>query len=119
MHHRCQQITLLLFSEYAMDGHHKRSRLHYKKRREKRALRQMVRKLIQKRPAPESRHFRQKRQRLKQRQKCPIRRSIQFDTPLAQPNKLKFGAMNVNGLDLQVAWVLTDLLKERSFDVSL
>ena len=33
------------------------------------------------------------------------------------PETIKFGSFNVNGLDLEAAWAVERLLKDRSFDV--
>ena len=35
------------------------------------------------------------------------------------PTTLKFGSFNVNGLDLEASWAVENLLKQRSFDVSI
>ena len=39
--------------------------------------------------------------------------------PVTQPPTLKFGSFNVNGLDLETALVVSELLKTQGFDVSL
>ena len=38
--------------------------------------------------------------------------------PVPLPVSLKFGSFNVNGLDLEAAWAVEELLKQRGFDVS-
>ena len=39
--------------------------------------------------------------------------------PPPPPQTIKFGSINVNGLDVQAAWAVEKLLKDRKFDVSL
>ena len=53
---------------------------------------------------------RQARQRMKSKQVKDVVNSL-------QPEKLKFGAINVDGLDLQTDAALRDLLASRDFDV--
>ena len=53
---------------------------------------------------------RQARQRMKSKQVKDVVNSV-------QPEKLKFGAINVDGLDLQTDAALKDLLASRDFDV--
>lgn len=43
---------------------------------------------------------------------------IPTHSPLIPPQTIKFGSFNVNGLDLEAAWAVDDLLKNRGFDVS-
>ena len=38
--------------------------------------------------------------------------------PVSPPTTLKFGAFNINGLDLEVSWAVEELLEKRGFDVS-
>ena len=40
--------------------------------------------------------------------------SIRPSTP---PTSLKFGSFNINGMDLETAWAVEELLKTRGFDV--
>ena len=45
-------------------------------------------------------------------------KSINPDTPaLAPPQEIKFGSLNVNGLNVEAAWAVDKLVKERGFDV--
>ena len=45
-------------------------------------------------------------------------KSINPDTPaLAPPKEIKFGSFNVNGLNVEAAWAVEKLVKERGFDV--
>ena len=37
---------------------------------------------------------------------------------LPPPPTVKFGSFNVNGLDVEAAWTIEQLLKQRGFDVS-
>ena len=52
------------------------------------------------------------RQKLQQKKIKPAK-------PVTLPSVLKFGSFNVNGLDLEAAWAVEQLLKQRGFDVSL
>ena len=52
------------------------------------------------------------RQELQQKKIHPAKPAIQHPV-------LKFGSFNVNGLDLEAAWAVEQLLKQRGFDVSL
>ena len=52
------------------------------------------------------------RQKLQQRE-CPASPSIPH-----VPDALKFGSFNVNGLDVEAAWAVEKLLKDRGFDVN-
>ena len=38
--------------------------------------------------------------------------------PIIPTQTIKFGSFNVNGLDLEAAWAVGELLKNRGFDVS-
>ena len=38
--------------------------------------------------------------------------------PIIPSPKIKFGSFNVNGLDLEAAWAVEQLLTKRGFDVS-
>ena len=55
---------------------------------------------------------RQMRQRLEKRKNNPAIYEV-------HPDKLKFGSINVDGLDLQTDAALRDLLSAREFDVSI
>ena len=63
-------------------------------------------------------------QKHKQRKTKELRQKLQSRTlpsppiPTATPSKLKFGSINVNGLDVETAWAVEELLKKRGFDVS-
>ena len=42
------------------------------------------------------------------------------NSPSSPPSpKIKFGSFNVNGLDIEAAWAIEQLLTKRGFDVSL
>ena len=49
-----------------------------------------------------------------QQKDCQASPSI---TPV--PDTLKFGSFNVNGLDVEAAWAVEKLLKDRGFDVTI
>ena len=59
----------------------------------------------------------------KQHKVKALRRKLQEknipSTPTAKvpPKKLKFGSFNINGLDVEAAWAIDKLVKERGFDV--
>ena len=63
-------------------------------------------------------------QKHKQRKTKELREKLQKRTlssppiPSTTPSKLKFGSINVNGLDVETAWAVEELLKKRGFDVS-
>lgn len=38
--------------------------------------------------------------------------------PPSTPTSIKFGSMNINGLDMEAAWAVEQLLSKRGFDVS-
>ena len=52
------------------------------------------------------------RQKLQQKAIKPVK-------PVPLPSVLKFGSFNVNGLDLEAAWAVEQLLKQRGFDVRI
>ena len=60
----------------------------------------------------------------KQKKTRALRQQLQKQSsppepPASQPSpKLKFGSINVNGLDTEAAWAIEQLLKKRCFDVS-
>ena len=45
-------------------------------------------------------------------------KTITISEPVPPPTFIKFGSFNVNGLDLEAAWAVEQLLKQRGFDVS-
>ena len=52
------------------------------------------------------------------RQKLRLQPRLPQLTPAPQTvTRLKFGAFNVNGLDLEASWTIEQLLKDREFDV--
>ena len=59
----------------------------------------------------------------KQRKTRELRKKLQQRESPAPPsiphvhNTLKFGSFNVNGLDVEAAWAVEKLLKDRGFDV--
>ena len=59
----------------------------------------------------------------KQHKVRTLRRKLQEknipSTPpaIAPPKKLKFGSFNIDGLDIEAAWAIDKLVKERGFDV--
>ena len=57
------------------------------------------------------------KERRKLRQKLQARRLL----PNTEPEPkcfLKFGSLNVNGIDLEVNWAINQLISDRGFDVS-
>ena len=55
----------------------------------------------------------------KLRQKLRLQPRIPQSTEAPKTvTRLKFGAFNVNGLDLEASWTIEQLLKDREFDVS-
>ena len=46
------------------------------------------------------------------------KKTVQTDRQSVPKTILKFGSFNVNGLDLETAWAVTELLKENEFDVT-
>ena len=59
----------------------------------------------------------------KQKQTRALRQKLQQKTTpppktTTPPQVIKFGSFNVNGLDLEAAWAVEQLLKQRGFDVS-
>ena len=59
----------------------------------------------------------------KQKDKKKLRAKLQEQKipdihPVSPPTTLKFGAFNINGLDLEVSWAVEELLEKRGFDVS-
>ena len=94
-------------------------------------------------PSKTKRHFKQKRQRKpqpisnnmvdkltynpgihKQQKTRNLRKKLQQRTlplnppPPPPPQIIKFGSINVNGLDVEAAWAVEKLLKYRKFDAS-
>ena len=61
----------------------------------------------------------------KQQKTRNLRKKLQQRTlplnppPPPPPQTIKFGSINVNGLDVEAAWAVEKLLKDRKFDVSL
>ena len=41
-----------------------------------------------------------------------------FPKPIITPTTIKFGSMNVNGLDVEACWAVQQLLNHRGFDAS-
>ena len=60
----------------------------------------------------------------KQQKVRALRRKLQekpinSDPPApAPPKELKFGSFNVNGLNVETAWAIDNLVKDRGFDVN-
>ena len=46
-------------------------------------------------------------------------KSLKTQPPSAPPTTLSFGSLNVNGLDLEAAWAVQQLLITKGFDVSI
>ena len=46
-------------------------------------------------------------------------KSLKPQPPPAPPTTLSFGSLNVNGLDLEAAWAVEQLLITKGFDVSI
>ena len=61
----------------------------------------------------------------KQQKTRNLRKKLQQQTlplntpPPPPPQTIKFGSINVNGLDVEAAWAVEKLLEDRKFDVSL
>ena len=58
----------------------------------------------------------------KQKEKKKLREKLQEQKipdihPITPPTTLKFGAFNINGLDLEVSWAVEELLDKCGFDV--
>ena len=47
------------------------------------------------------------------------KKPINPKTTIIPSTKIKFGSFNVNGLDVEGAWAVEQLLKRKGFDVSL
>ena len=47
------------------------------------------------------------------------KKPINQETNIIPSTKIKFGSFNVNGLDVEGAWAVEQLLKRKGFDVSL
>ena len=52
------------------------------------------------------------------RQKLQAKAPMTFASSTGQTSSLKFGSLNVNGLDLEATWAVHQLLDKRGFDVS-
>ena len=46
------------------------------------------------------------------------KKPLSDNKPIIPSPKLKFGAINVNGLDVEGAWAVEQILKRKGFDVS-
>jgi hypothetical protein len=63
-------------------------------------------------------------QKHKQKITKQLRKSLQArdsatpGPPPSTPTSIKFGSMNINGLDLEATWAVEQLLTKRGFDVS-
>ena len=61
----------------------------------------------------------------KQRKTRELRKKLQQKESPAPPSPphvsdtLKFGSFNVNGLDVEAAWAVENLVKDRGFDVNI
>ena len=47
------------------------------------------------------------------------KKTVQTDRQSVPKTSLKFGSFNVNGLDIETAWAVAELLKENEFDVTI
>ena len=56
---------------------------------------------------------------VKRRQKIKLNEKGSTPSEVVYPDKLKFGSINVDGLDLETEVALRDLLESRGFDVSI
>ena len=63
-----------------------------------------------------AKHKQQKTRNL--RQKLQLRTLSPNPPAPPPPQTIKFGSINVNGLDVEAAWAVEKLLKDRKFDVS-
>ena len=59
-----------------------------------------------------------KRKDARKRMKALHARELHHPNPPDPRPALKFGAINVNGLDLDSCWAVQELLKNKKFDVS-
>ena len=47
------------------------------------------------------------------------KKTLQTDRQSVPKTSLKFGSLNVNGLVIETAWAVAELLKENEFDVTI
>ena len=52
------------------------------------------------------------------RMKNKIKNSRVLEPPDEERGHLKFGSININGIDMQKHWAIKELIKTRGFDVS-
>jgi hypothetical protein len=88
---------------------HKTQTLH---RQEKTNSRKIVNKLTYN-PA------KHKQKRTKEARLLLQQRVIPNPKPVLPTTTIKFGSFNVNGLDLEAAWAVGELLKQKGFDVQI
>ena len=81
-------------------------------RHEKTKSRNIVNKLTYN-PAKHKQKTMKKARRLLQQKKIPCAKTVLPSTTI------KFGSFNVNGLDLEAAWAVGELLKQKGFDVNI
>ena len=61
-----------------------------------------------------------KQQKTRNLRKKLQQRTLPLNLPPPPPSQtIKFGSINVNGLDVEAAWAVEKLLEDRKFDVSL
>ena len=63
-------------------------------------------------------------QKHKQQYTKKLRENLQSKTPATSPIStppisIKFGSININGLDLEASWAIEQFLTKKKFDVSL
>ena len=97
-----------------MEDHNKRNSLHFRNRKARRAARQIFRKIV---GTGTKKKIRDKRILVKSDRKKPTKDQEQ-KTALNSTSQLKIGAMNVNGMDIDVAWVIQEMIDTRGIDVS-
>ena len=73
-------------------------------------------KIIDKLTYNPAKHKQQKTRNL--RQKLQLKTLSPNPPAPPPPQTIKFGSINVNGLDVEAAWAVEKLLKDRKFDVS-
>jgi hypothetical protein len=90
----------------------KRNKNHILARKNKTDSRKIVNKLTYN-PAKHKQKWTKKSRLLLQQKVIPTHRTVTPSTTI------KFGSFNVNGLDLEAAWAVEELLKKRGFDVKI
>ena len=53
------------------------------------------------------------------RRKLQLRKPAESDPAPQQISSLKFGSININGIDMEASWAVTEILKNRGYDVRI